>query len=50
MYEVRRGAENLNKVKKKDFHLIDDRVYDFKYWKKVKLIMHHMITSIQFSV
>ena len=35
MYEVRHGAENLNEVKKKDFHLVDDKVYEFKYGKKV---------------
>ena len=35
MFEVRRGAENLCSLKKKDFRLMKDKVYDFSYWKKV---------------
>ena len=35
MFEVRRGAKNLTTLKKADFQLKSDKVYDFQFWKKV---------------
>ena len=36
LYEVRRGGEGLEELKKKDFDVIEDRIYDFKYIRKVE--------------
>ena len=35
MYEVRRGGENMENLKKKYFQIIEDNIYDFKYIRKV---------------
>ena len=36
LYEVRRGGEGLEELKKKDFNIIEDRIYDFKYIRKME--------------
>ena len=35
MYEIRRGGENLEILKKKDFKIIEDNIFTFKYIRKV---------------
>ena len=49
MFEVRRGAENLCSLKKKDFRLMKDKVYDFSYWKKVCFLRFLCLKKQTFS-
>ena len=36
LWEVRRGGENLENLKKKDFSVIEDNIFDFKYVRKTQ--------------
>ena len=38
LYEVRRGRENLDQLRRNDFEIIEDKIYNFKYIRLVSVM------------